>query len=166
MVSQTSIVHISLEDDRPNGERSDGPPPAEVFDHLPVPAWVFDARDRVVGWNRAAEQVYGLPAEYAIGQPAVRFIPHSAADLFARAAAATRRTGAWAGPLPTQTATEQPRPVEARWSLVGDPGDPGAVITALHLPPDRADTDETARAAAWTTTRALGTRHQGGTERG
>jgi PAS domain S-box-containing protein len=35
----------------------------------------LDARDRIVGWNPAAEQIFGLPSSDALGQPITRILP-------------------------------------------------------------------------------------------
>lgn len=86
-----------------------------ALDSLPVPVWRFDREDRITGWNRAAAAVYGLPAEHAVGQSALLFVPHEELSRFARACEETRATGQWAGDLPTLSATGQPRLADASW---------------------------------------------------
>ncbi|MCZ2343578.1 MAG: PAS domain-containing protein [Bacteroidales bacterium] len=95
---------------------------------LPVPVIQFDAHDRIVGWNRAAGQLYGLDAEFALGQSLLLFVPHQEMDGFTRACTAARRLGHWVGCLTQLTATGEPRKIEAHWTATAD-----GHILAVHL---------------------------------
>lgn len=123
-----------------------------AFDTLPIAVWVFDTRDRIVGWNRAAGDLYGLATEYAVGQSVLLFIPHRDLVQFTRACEAVRQTGAWAGDLITQTAIGQVRQVEARWAA----GPDGTVI-AVHtdITERLALLSRQQRSARWQATRRL-----------
>ncbi len=39
------------------------------------PIWILDPDDRIVGWNRAAERVFGYSPEDIVGQPLSRLVP-------------------------------------------------------------------------------------------
>ncbi len=128
----------------------------DVLNALPDPVWVFDSRDRIVGWNRAAGQMYGLPTEHALGQSVLLFVPHEELLEFARASVAVRRDGVWSGDLTSQTATGTRKLVEARWARL-TPEDPDSPIVALHtdVTARRACEDLAERTARWGATRSL-----------
>jgi PAS domain S-box-containing protein len=39
------------------------------------PIWILDTEDRIVGWNRAASEVFGYAREEILGQPLARLVP-------------------------------------------------------------------------------------------
>lgn len=129
-----------------------------ILDAIPDPLWLFDERDRLVGWNRAAERVFGLPTEHAVGQSVLLFVPHEGLIEFARAAEAVRRDGAWAGDLTTQTATGDVRLVEARWSrLVDEEGSSLVVAVQTDVTARRKRDADASRAERWGLARSLTT---------
>ena len=83
------------------------------LDHVPVAVVVFDRRDKIHGWNRAAERLFRFPASDAIGQSFLLFVPHSEQSNFAQACQATRQHGEWFGELLTMTALSEKFQIEA-----------------------------------------------------
>ena len=45
------------------------------LDHVAEAVIVFDQRDQIQGWNRAAEKLFRYPASDAIGQSFLVFMP-------------------------------------------------------------------------------------------
>src|SRR5690606_36205080 len=59
---------------------------------------VFGLDGRVTFWNRAAGDIYGVPASRALGRPAVELVS-SDAVAFGEASAAVLASGTWQGQL-------------------------------------------------------------------
>lgn len=106
---------------------TDPEPPPDWLDLLPDAVFAFDAADRVVLWNRAAERTYGYTAAEALGQSVLVLVPHHALLPFARASEAVRRSGEWSGELLTQSITGTEVLVEARWAAGAN-----GVVTCVH----------------------------------
>ena len=90
------------------------------LDYVAEAVVVFDRRDKIQGWNRAAERLFRFSASDAIGQSLLLFMPHVEQTAFAHACEATRKQGEWFGELLTITSLGENLPVEARWSLASE----------------------------------------------
>lgn len=123
-----------------------------ALDSLPVPVWRFDREDRITGWNRAAAAVYGLPADHAIGQSALLFVPHEELGRFARACEETRASGQWAGDLPAVSATGQLRLADASWRHIPESGE--IVATMPDVSEARHKQASAERAGRWAAVRS------------
>ena len=84
--------------------------------------------DRIVYWNKGAEQTYGWSAADAIGRRSFELLGHDAAS-FAAAQEGLRSLGAWEGELTARTRDGRDIVVEERWTLVRHPdGRPRSVF--------------------------------------
>lgn len=121
------------------------------LDHVPEAVVVFDRRDKIQGWNRAAERLFRFSASDAIGQSLLIFVPHSEQALFAQACDATRKNGEWCGELQTMTALGDTLQIEARWELASETD----VIVGLFsdVTQTRKQQELTRQASEWTAAR-------------
>ncbi len=96
----------------------------------------IDRTQRIVVFNRAAEEMFGCPAAKAIGQPLERFIPERYREAhrrhvrgFAETGRSQRRMGALLGTLMGLRASGEEFPIEATISRVEGPD--GPLLTAI-----------------------------------
>ena len=107
----------------------------------------IDAEERVILFNPAAEEMFGLPAEAALGQHISQFIPeryragHSQqVTSFKAAQAGTRRMGV-AGAISGLRANGVEFPLEASISQIGSAGSTIATVTLRDITERRANED-------------------------
>ncbi|MFE5923052.1 SpoIIE family protein phosphatase [Streptomyces sp. NPDC056468] len=108
---------------RPEGEPSQ---PSGLMDLLGVAAVLLDAEGRVVLWSPQAEELYGYPAEEALGQYAAHLLVHEEHwDWVIKKFAEVMETGrSWAGTFPIRCKDGSTRMVELRnMRLLNDRGD-------------------------------------------
>lgn len=72
---------------------------SEILDILDDCVIIRDLDGRVTGWNRKAEEVYGIPREQAVGVSMDALIEHSAEDLSTEVRATLDVAGKWAGTI-------------------------------------------------------------------
>ncbi|MFC8513305.1 SpoIIE family protein phosphatase [Streptomyces sp. NPDC057257] len=110
--------------------------PSGLLDVLGVASVVLDARGHVVLWSPQAEELFGYPAQEALGQYAARIMVHEEhLDLVVKLFADVMLTGqSWAGAFPIRRKDGSTRLVEFRnMRLLDDHGD----VYALGLCADR-----------------------------
>ncbi|MEU6139836.1 SpoIIE family protein phosphatase [Streptomyces sp. NPDC047081] len=110
--------------------------PSGLLDVLGVASVVLDARGHVVLWSPQAEELFGYPAQEALGQYAARIMVHEEhLDLVVKLFADVMLTGqSWAGAFPIRRKDGTTRLVEFRnMRLLDDHGD----VYALGLCADR-----------------------------
>ncbi len=112
----------------------------------------FDPLDRIVAWNPAAERLYLMPGEQAVGQSVWLLVPRKKSRPWARAVEAVRTAGHWAGELVTLAANGAVRAVDARWAVADD----GVIVAAHSDAGDRRQQDSLARRGErWAAVRAV-----------
>ncbi|MFE1770850.1 SpoIIE family protein phosphatase [Streptomyces sp. NPDC059008] len=120
---------MSAADDLPAGtaEPEGGPPrPSGLLDLLGVAAVLLDAEGRIVLWSPQAEDLYGYPAEEALGQYAAQLlVKEQHWDLVLKEFAKVMETGkSWGGTFPVRHKDGTARLVELRnMRLLDDRGD-------------------------------------------
>ncbi|MGW7384889.1 SpoIIE family protein phosphatase [Streptomyces sp. NPDC054794] len=110
--------------------------PSGLLDMLRVASVVLDSKGRIVLWSPQAEELFGYPAQEALGQYAARLVVHEEHfQLIRKLFADVMETGqSWAGAFPVRVKDGSTRLVEFRnMRLMDDRGD----IYALGLAADR-----------------------------
>ena len=110
--------------------------PSGLLDVLRVASVVLDAEGRIVLWSPQAEELFGYPAQEALGEYAARIMVHEQhLDLVVKLFADVMDTGqSWAGAFPVRRKDGSTRLVEFRnMRLLDDHGD----VYALGLCADR-----------------------------
>ncbi|MFG2788206.1 SpoIIE family protein phosphatase [Streptomyces sp. NPDC048419] len=110
--------------------------PSGLLDVLGMASVVLDAEGRIVLWSPQAEELFGYPAEEALGEYAARIMVHEQhLDLVIKLFADVMLTGqSWAGAFPIRRKDGTTRLVEFRnMRLLDDHGD----VYALGLCADR-----------------------------
>jgi PAS domain S-box-containing protein len=110
--------------------------PSGLLDVLGVASVVLDAEGRIVLWSPQAEELFGYPAQEALGQFAARIMVHEQhLDLVIKLFADVMLTGqSWAGAFPIRRKDGSTRLVEFRnMRLLDDEGE----VYALGLCADR-----------------------------
>ncbi|WP_037891613.1 PAS domain-containing protein, partial [Streptomyces viridochromogenes] len=111
--------------------------PSSLLDVLGVASVVLDTEGRIVLWSPQAEELFGYPAQEALGQYAARIMVHEQhRDLVVKLFADVMETGeGWAGAFPIRRKDGSTRLVEFRnMRLLDDQGD----VYALGLCADQA----------------------------
>ncbi|QEL20176.1 PAS domain S-box protein [Limnoglobus roseus] len=106
-------------------------PLAVSLEQLAVAGFAFDAADRIVSWNPAAAELYGLTPDEAVGQSVLLFIPHEATADYQRAVEVVHQKGRWHGELRTMSIDYTQRIVETAWASV-EAVDGRQLVVALH----------------------------------
>ncbi len=120
---------MSAADDLPDrpAESADGAPqPSGLLDLLGVAAVLLDAEGRIVLWSPQAEDLYGYPAEEALGEFAAQLlVKEQHWDLVLKEFAEVMETGkSWGGTFPVRHKDGTARMVELRnMRLLDDRGD-------------------------------------------
>ncbi|HET6905672.1 MAG TPA: PAS domain S-box protein, partial [Rhodanobacteraceae bacterium] len=84
---------------------------------------------RIRYWNKAAEAMYGIPREQAIGRMVEEIVVYDDLAAFQRADAQVFEQGEWSGRLRQQTAGGKVITVEGHWTLLrDDQGNPNGVL--------------------------------------
>ncbi|NUR03183.1 MAG: PAS domain-containing protein, partial [Streptomyces sp.] len=120
----------------PVAEGEESVRPSGLLDVLGVASVVLDAEGRIVLWSPQAEELFGYPAQEALGQYAARIMVHEQhLDLVVKLFADVMVTGqSWAGAFPIRRKDGSTRLVEFRnMRLLDDHGD----VYALGLCADR-----------------------------
>ncbi|MEV5341516.1 PAS domain-containing protein, partial [Streptomyces sp. NPDC052676] len=119
--------------------------PSGLLDELGVASVVLDAEGRIVLWSPQAEDLFGYPAQEALGRYAARLMVHEqhldlVVELFADVLATGR---GWAGAFPVRLKDGSTRLVEFRnMRLLDDRGDVYALgLAADHLTVRRLERD-------------------------
>ncbi|MGW1953189.1 SpoIIE family protein phosphatase [Streptomyces sp. NPDC001920] len=132
-------------------ERVRGPVgPSGLLDVLGVASVVLDTDGRIVLWSPQAEELFGYPAQEALGQYAARIMVHEQyLDLVVKLFADVMETGeGWAGAFPIRRKDGSTRLVEFRnMRLLDDQGD----VYALGLCADQATVRQVERDVALST---------------
>lgn len=81
---------------------------------------VRDRDDRIILWNRAAEQLYGWPMSEALGRVPEALLKTRSPRPFPEIASALSATGRWEGELAHTTRAGRTVVVASRWSLQTD----------------------------------------------
>ncbi|MHC3472725.1 SpoIIE family protein phosphatase [Streptomyces sp. 7R007] len=124
--------------------------PSGLLDVLGVASVVLDAQGRVVLWSPQAEELFGYPAQEALGQYAARIMVHEQhLDLVVKLFADVMLTGqSWAGAFPIRRKDGSTRLVEFRnMRLLDDHGD----VYALGLCADQSTVRQLERDVALST---------------
>lgn len=93
---------------------------AELLDKSQDAILVRDLEDRVLYWNKSAEEMYGWTAEEAIGQTPLGFMYREVPLEFFEAQKAVMERGEWRGELTQVTKEGKELIVQSRWTLVRD----------------------------------------------
>jgi PAS domain S-box-containing protein len=113
--------------------------------HDAIFVWEF-SRARIVYWNLAAEQLYGIPKEVAIGRASHELLrsvfPQGSAAAFA---AALERHGQWTGELVHTTQGGQPITVESHLRLMDEMHGKRLVLQTCRDVSDRKRAEEALR---------------------
>jgi PAS domain S-box-containing protein len=84
---------------------------------------------RIRYWNRAAEAIYGIPREQAIGRPVEEIVIYDDPVAFEVADAEVFRKGEWSGRFQQTAAEGKTITVDGHWTLLRDEsGDPAGVL--------------------------------------
>jgi two-component system cell cycle sensor histidine kinase/response regulator CckA len=102
---------------------------AALLDQAQDAILVRDLEDRILFWNKGAENIYGWTKEEATGKNAREILFREDLSQFERAREALLEKGEWAGELRQVTKRGDEITVESRWTLVGDDkGEPRSVL--------------------------------------
>ena len=93
---------------------------AELLDHSQDAIMVRDLDDRIVYWNKSAEELYGWRAEEVIGRNGLDILYGKIPPVVHEARATLLERGEWRGELNQLTKDGAELIVESRWSLVRD----------------------------------------------
>jgi PAS domain S-box-containing protein len=124
--------------------------PSGLLDMLGVASVVLDAEGRIVLWSPQAEELFGYPAQEALGEYAARIMVHEQhLDLVVKLFADVMATGeGWAGAFPIRRKDGSTRLVEFRnMRLLDDQGD----VYALGLCADQSTVRRVERDVALST---------------
>ncbi|MFF5477520.1 SpoIIE family protein phosphatase [Streptomyces sp. NPDC012935] len=124
--------------------------PSGLLDVLGVASVVLDVEGRIVLWSPQAEQLFGYPAQEALGEYAARIMVHEQyVDLVVKLFADVMETGeGWAGAFPIRRKDGSTRLVEFRnMRLLDDQGD----VYALGLCADQSTVRQVERDVALST---------------
>jgi PAS domain S-box-containing protein len=124
--------------------------PSGLLDVLGVASVVLDAEGRIVLWSPQAEELFGYPAQKALGQYAAQIMIHEQyLDLVVKLFADVMATGqSWAGAFPIRRKDGSTRLVEFRnMRLLDDRGD----VYALGLCADQSTVRQVERDVALST---------------
>ena len=78
---------------------------------------VRDDKDRIVYWNKGAEEIYGYCREEAIGRVTHHLLKTEYPELLSKAFQSLKRDGCWEGELAHRRKDGQPLTVLSHWSL-------------------------------------------------
>ncbi len=81
---------------------------------------VRDIEDRILYWNKGAEEVYGWTAQEAVGQQADTFLFRERTRNVTEAERIVMETGEWTGELQQIRKDGSPVTVQSRWTLIRD----------------------------------------------
>ncbi|MBD0325238.1 MAG: PAS domain S-box protein [Pyrinomonadaceae bacterium] len=102
---------------------------AALLDKAQDAILVRDLEDRILFWNKGAENIYGWSAEEAVGQNAREILFKGSLTQFEKARELLLERGEWAGELEQVTKAGDGITVESRWTLVRDDGnEPQSVL--------------------------------------
>ncbi len=102
---------------------------AALIDVVPDAIVVRDLDDRIVGWNRGAEQIYGWPAAEAMGRPAEDVL---GADRVSEAREALKLSGHWEGEVRRPTRDGREVVVEVRATVLRDAAGHAKGVLGIH----------------------------------
>jgi diguanylate cyclase (GGDEF)-like protein/PAS domain S-box-containing protein len=113
---------------------------ASLLDKAKDAIVVHDAANRITFWNKAAERLYGLPAERVLGTP-IETIVYDDADHYEEVRKSLFTDNEWQGEVSRRRADGTVMELEINSTLMRDrAGQPGAVLSII--------TDDTRRKAA------------------
>jgi PAS domain S-box-containing protein len=81
---------------------------------------VRDIEDRIIYWNKGAEEVYGWTAAEAVGQPADALLFAGPSRQVKEAEQIVMQSGEWSGELHQIRKDKAPITVQSRWTLIRD----------------------------------------------
>lgn len=116
---------------------------AEWFDLVHESLLIREPDGRVLAWNAAAERLYGLSSEQALGQHADALLNSEPAETLVAGEQQLRETGSWEGELRRRSAGGTELHIEVRWALHRD-----AQGAATHIVETGRDLSERRRAEA------------------
>jgi two-component system, cell cycle sensor histidine kinase and response regulator CckA len=102
---------------------------AALLDKAQDAILVRDLEDRILFWNKGAENIYGWSSNEAVGQNAREMLFKEKLPQFEQAREILHERGEWAGELEQVTRSGELITVEGRWTLVrDDSGQPQSVL--------------------------------------
>jgi PAS domain S-box-containing protein len=108
--------------------------------------YVRDMKGVIRYWNHGAEELYGWPAEYAVGHLSRELLKPVSSLAFAQIEAELLRTGRWQGELLKTRKDGTQLVVASRWSLKRDDrGEPVAILVTSNDISERRRAEENAR---------------------
>ncbi|MGH8216149.1 MAG: PAS domain S-box protein [Rhodanobacteraceae bacterium] len=87
---------------------------------------------RIRYWNKAAETIYGIPREQAIGKQVEEIVGHDDPAAFEEADAQVFEKGEWSGRLQQTAAGGKPIIVDGHWTLLRDEGGNPVGVLKIH----------------------------------
>jgi two-component system, cell cycle sensor histidine kinase and response regulator CckA len=105
---------------------------AALLDKAQDAILVRDLDDRILFWNKGAEDLYGWSKEEALGQNAREILFRENLSQFEKARLALLSDGEWAGELRQMTKSGEEIVVESRWTLVKDDQDKPQSVLVIN----------------------------------
>ena len=105
---------------------------AALLDKAQDAILVRDLEDRILFWNKGAENIYGWSSVEAMGRNAREFLFKGSLSQFEKAREILLEKGEWAGELTQVTKAGDEITVESRWTLVRDDDDEPQSVLVIN----------------------------------
>lgn len=108
--------------------------PPDILDLVHESIVTRDAQGRVLSWNRASEQLYGVAAAEALGRDFQALVQTRHERPLAELETVLHEEGRWEGELARMTAMGEPRILDVRWTVERDAA--GGVVRIIETARD------------------------------